>query len=308
MPVSPRLGREGRSAYRAWDAGFSRARRASLESSPAVIQRKAFVADDDSSTQLISRRRKLLLGVPFGLAALQGCGGAAAATTSSAPAPTPAAPTPSATPAAPIAAVSGWAARGAPSAASGQTIFVPDVGSTGSLWFSNGTAWVPLSNPLMLAHKFSNASMDASVGPFADVLLDSFKIPAYVLGAASGLRITSAWSFPGGGSASKAPQIRAYFGVGTYASSATTLFDSRGQFATQSSFLLNVTLQNQNSMSVNQTRPIDYAFGASGNAFQSTAIDFTQDVTIGLGALNNSSSVSPADQQVLDWFSIEMLA
>jgi len=269
------------------------------------------VADDDSSAQLISQRRKLLLGVPFGLVALQGCSGAAAATTTPAPSPTPAAPTPSATPAAPIGAVSGWAARGAASAASGQSIFVPDVGSTGSLWFSNGTAWIPASNPLTLAHKFSNASMDASVGPFADVLLDSFKIPAYVLGAASGLRITSAWSFPGGGTGSKAPQIRAYFGAGsTYASTsgATPLLDSRGQFATQSSLLLNVTLQNQNSMSVNQTRQVDYGFGASSNAFSATAIDFTQDVTIGFGALNNSSSVSPADQQVLDWFSIEMLA
>ncbi len=266
------------------------------------------MANDDSSTQLISQRRKLLLGVPFGLVALQGCSGAAAATTTPAPAPTPAAPAPSGTPAAPIGGVSGWASRGAASAASGQSIFVPDVGSTGSLWFSNGTAWVPLSNPLTLAHKFSNASMDASVGPFADVLLDSFTIPAYVLGAASGLRITSAWSFPGGGSASKAPQIRAYFGVGTYATSTAQLLDSRGQFSTQSSFLLNVTLQNQNSMSVNQVRPIDYGFGASGNAFSATAIDFTQDVTIGFGALNNSSSVSPADRQVLDWFSIEMLA
>lgn len=264
------------------------------------------MSDDDSSTQLISQRRKLLLGVPFGLVALQGCSGAAAATTTAAPAP--AAPAPSGTPAAPIGVVSGWAARGAASAASGQTIFVPDVGSIGSLWLSNGSAWLPASNPLTLAHKFSNARMDASVGPFADVLLDSFKIPAYVLGAASGLRITSAWSFPGGGSAGKAPQIRAYFGVGTYASSATPLLDSRGQFATQSSLLLNVTVQNQNSMSVNQVRPIDYAFGASGNAFSSTAIDFTQDVTIGFGALNNSSSVSPADQQVLEWFSIEMLA
>ncbi len=165
-----------------------------------------------------------------------------------------------------------------------------------------------MSNPLILAHKFSSARMNASVGQNADVLLDSYTIPAYVLGPSSALRITAAFSFPGTGTASKAPQVKAYFGVGTYASGFTTLLDSRGQFATQKSFLLNVTLQNRNSMSANQIRPNDYNVGASMNAFATVAIDFTQDVTIAFGALNSSTSVSADDQQVLDWFSIEMLA
>ena len=146
------------------------------------------------------------------------------------------------------------------------------------------------------------------VGVAADVLLDSVTIPAYVLGPASGLRITAAYSFPGGGSGNKAPQIRAYSGVGSYASSATSILDTRGQFGNHAGVLLNVTLQNRNAMASNQIRPIDYAFGATGNAFTTSAIDFTQDVTIGFGALNNSSSASPSDQQVLDWFSVELLA
>ena len=245
----------------------------------------------------------MLLGVPLGIVALQGCGGGSASAAPAPPAPAPPAPSP-----APVTAIGGWAARPAAAASSGQAIFVPDVGATGSLWFSNGTAWVPASNPLTLARKFSNAGMDASVGVSADVLLDSFTIPAYVMGPASGLRITAAYSFPGGGSASKAPQIRAYFGIGSYASSAIALLDTRGQFSGQASVLLNVTLQNRNAMASNQIRPIDYAFGATGNAFAASTIDFTQDVTIGFGALNNSSSVSPADQQVLEWFSVEMLA
>ena len=247
-------------------------------------------------------RRKLLLGVPFGIAALQGCSGASA---SPAPSPTPAPSPPAASPA-PVGVIGGWAARPAAAASAGLAIFVPDVGAGGSLWFSNGNAWVPASNPLTLAHKFSNARMDASVGAFADVLLDSFTIPAYVLGPASGLRITAAYSFPGTGS--RTPEIRAYFGVGSYAVSSTPLFDSRGQFSAQATVLLNITLQNQNSMSANQIRPIDYGFGASGNAFTASTIDFTQDVTIGFGALNNSASVSSADVQVLEWFSVEMLA
>ena len=120
--------------------------------------------------------------------------------------------------------------------------------------------------------------------------------------------LVTALSFPGAGTASKAPQVKAYFGVGTYAAGFTTLLDTRGQFATQKSFLLTVTLQNRNSMSSNQIRPNDYTIGASMNAFAAVAIDFTQDVTIAFGALNNSTSVSADDQQVLDWFSIEMLA
>ena len=205
-------------------------------------------------------------------------------------------------------AVGSWAARPSPVASAGLAILVPDVGSRGSLWVSDGSAWVPASNPLTLARKFSNARMDASVGPFADVFLDSFTVPAYVIGPASGLRITAAYSFPGGGMAPKAPQIRAYVGVGTYASSATPLLDTRGQFATQATVLLNVTLQNRNAMASNQIRPVDYGFGASSNAFVNSTIDFTQDVTIGFGALNNAASTSPADQQVLEWFSVEMIA
>ncbi len=264
------------------------------------------MTDPDPLSQAVSLRRKLLLGVPFGLAALQGCGGASAAP-APAPAPTPGpAPAPPPSAGAPVAAVSGWAARPSAATAAGSMIFVPDVGSRGSLWVSNGTDWLPASSPLLLAHKFSNARMDASVGPFADVLLDSFTIPAYVLGPASGLRITAAYSFSGSGS--RTPQVRAWFGVGSYASGATWLFDASGQFTTQASVLLDVTLQNRNALAVNQIRPVDYGIGPSGNAFAASAIDFAQDVTIGLGALNNSSSTSASDQQVLEWFSVEMLA
>ena len=250
--------------------------------------------------------------MPAGLVAVQGCGGGAvssavaAAAPSPAPATTPATSPTVATPA--ISPISAWAARPAAIAATGQAVLAPDVGVGGSFWYSNGTAWVPMSNPLVLAHKFSNARMDASVGPSTDVLLDSYTIPAYVLGPSSALRITAAFSFPGSGTASKAPQVKAYFGTATYAAGFTTLLDSRGQFATQKSFLLTVTLQNRNSMSSNQIRPNDYNIGASMNAFAAVAIDFTQDVTIAFGALNNSTSVSADDQQMLDWFSIEMLA
>ena len=264
------------------------------------------MTDAHPHAQALSARRKLLLGVPFGLVALQGCSGAVAAPSAS-PAPTPS-PSPSAVSSPPVGAISGWVARPSPAASSGQVLFVPDVGSTGSLWFSNGTSWIPASNPLTLSHHFSNARMDASVGAQADVLLDSCIIPAYVMGPASGLRITAGYSFPGGGTAGKAPQVRAWFGVGTYASGATALLDTRGQFSNQASALLSVTLQNQNALSVNRLRPIDYGLGVTGNPMQTSAIDFTQDVSIGFGALNDSTSVSPADQQVLEWFSIEMLA
>ena len=260
---------------------------------------------EDLPGSLIAQRRKLLWGVPIGLVALQGCGGGATAVAAPAPAPSPA---PSPAPAPAIAAISAWAARPAASSAAGQGMFVPDVGVSGSVWYSNGTAWVPVANPLMLAHRFSNAKMDGSVGSNADVLLDSCTIPAYVLGPMSGLRITAAFSFPGTGSANKAPQVRAWFGVGTYASSATPLLDSQGQFFTQKSLLLNVTLQNRNSMAQNQLRQNDYGIGASGNAFSTAAIDFSQDVNIGFGGFNNSNTASADDQQQLDWFSIELLA
>jgi hypothetical protein len=251
-------------------------------------------------------RRKLLWGVPATLVAAQGCGGGSSAAAATAPAPASGTPTPALTPS--LSATTSWPSRPSPAAVIGQGLFVPDVGIGGSLWYSIGTAWVPLSNPLTLAHRFSNARMDASVGANADVLLDSQTIPAYVLGPSSALRITAAFSVPGNGVAAKAPQVRAWFGSGSYASSSTPLLDTRGQFSTQKSLLLIVTLQNRNSMSVNQIRPIDYSIGASGNAFATSAIDFSQDVTIGFGALNHSTSLSSDDRQVLDWFSIEMIA
>lgn len=275
-----------------------------------AFRRKFILTTHDRPAPVSAHRRKLLWGVPAGLVSVQGCGGGSAvAAPVTAPAPaapaTPVSPSPSSPS---ITSVNAWAARPAAATSAGLGILVPDVGVGGSLWISNGVAWVPVSNPLTLVRKFSNAAMDASVGGNADVLLDSHKIPAYVLGPASGLRITAAYSFTGSGAANKAPQVRAYFGVGTYASSATPLLDTRGQFFSQKSFLLNVTLQNRNALAVNQIRPIDYGFGASGNAFGTSAIDFSQDVTIGFGALNNSASVSPDDQQVLDWFSIELMA
>ena len=268
-----------------------------------MASRNRILKTEDLTGQHIAQRRKLLWGVPIGLVALQGCGGGSTAVAAPVPAPSPG-PTP--TPA--IASISAWAARPAASSAAGQGIFVPDVGVSGSVWYSNGTAWVPVANPLMLAHRFSNAKMDGSVGSNADVLLDSCTIPAYVLGPMSGLRITAAFSFPGTGTANKAPQVRAWFGVGTYASSSTPLLDSQGQFFTQKSFLLYVTLQNRNSMSQNQIRPTDYNIGPSSNAFSNATIDFSQDVNIGFGGFNNSNTASADDQQVLDWFSIELLA
>jgi hypothetical protein len=265
-------------------------------------------------------RRKLLWGLPAGLM-VQGCGGGATAVAAAVsptgvdpvvnppanppPGPTPT-PTPTPTPS--LIVTSTWAARPAASASLGQGMWVSDVGVGGSLWFSNGISWMPVSNPLVLAHKFSNARMDASVGANADVLLDSHLIPAFLLGPASSLRITAAFSFPGSGTANKAPQIRAYFGVGKYAVSSQPLLDSRGQFTFQKSFLLNVTLQNRNALSSNQIRPNDYGIGASGNAFSTSSIDFSQDVTVGFGALNNSNSLSADDQQMLDWFCIELIA
>ncbi len=270
---------------------------------------------DALSAPSSAHRRKLLWGVPAaGVVALQGCGGGGTAAAADLAAPAASAPgagpmpVAAPAPATAISATAAWSKRPAATAASGVGMLVPDVGVGGSLWYSNGTDWVPVSNPLTLAHKFSNARMDGTVGPNADVLLDSHLIPAYVLGPASALRITAAFSFPGTGTAAKAPQVRAWFGVGTYVSSSTPLFDSRGQFTSQKTFLLNVTLQNKNAMSVNQIRPSDYGAGASGNAFATSAIDFSQDVTIGFGALNNSATVSAADQQVLDWFIIEMIA
>jgi hypothetical protein len=261
-------------------------------------------------------RRKLLWGLPAGLV-VQGCGGGGSVVAAAVDVPlavdpvvNPAspAPPPAVAPTASAITASTWAARPAAAASAGQGMWVTDVGVAGSLWFSNGIAWMPVSNPLVLAHKFSNARMDASVGANADVLLDSHLIPAFVLGPTSALRITAAFSFPGSGSAGKAPQIRAYFGVGAYALSSQSLFDSLGQFTTQKSFFLNVTLQNRNSLSSNQIRPNDYTFAASRNAFINSTIDFSQDVNIGFGAVNSSSSISTDDQQMLDWFCIELIA
>ena len=168
-----------------------------------MASRNITLKTEDLPAQLIAQRRKLLWGVPIGLVALQGCGGGSTAVAAPAPAPSPApAPAPA------MAPISAWAARPAASSAAGQCIFVPDVGVGGSVWYSIGTAWVPVANPLMLAHRFSNAKMDGSVGSNADVLLDSCTIPAYVLGPMSGLRITAAFSFPGTGTANKAPQVR----------------------------------------------------------------------------------------------------
>lgn len=185
---------------------------------------------------------------------------------------------------------------------------VTDVGVNGSMWLSNGQTWLSVASPLTLFHKFSNAQMDGSAGIGIDVFLDGCTIPASVLQPSSGLRIVAAYSFPGNGAGGKAPQIKAYFGSGTYGAGFISLLDTRGQFATQRSLLLQVTVQNKNSMSANQVRPNDYTSGASSNAFSDAAIDFFQAVTIGFGALNAAGLANPNDQQRLEWFTVELVA
>ncbi len=251
----------------------------------------------------VTARRRVLLALPAGLV-VQGCGGGGSAAAAAAPAV--ASPPPSGVGG--VAAITSWASRPAAAASPGQAIMITDVGVNGSVWISNGSDWVSLASPLTLAHKFSNARMDGSVGARTDVLLDSTTIPAYVLRPISALRITAAYSFPGAGSGNKAPQIKAWFGSGSYATSYVALLDTRDQFTTQKSFLLAVTLQNLGSLSLNQVRPNDYAGGASGNAWAQVGIDFSQDVTIGLGALNNAATADPGDVQRLEWFTIELVA
>ena len=263
------------------------------------------------------QRRRLLLGIGATAAGLEACGGGGAVealaaeapvTASPAPSPAPAAPTPApATAASGLPAATLWAARPTAASAAGQALLVSDVGLNGSLWFSNGSNWVTLNTPLTLAHRFSNAQMDGSMGANTDVFLDGFTIPAGVLGPTSALRITAAYSFPGSGIGNKAPQVKAYYGVGSYASSFTNLLDSRGQFTNQKSFVFYVALQNKNSVAVNQIRPNDYDLGVSTNAFAESTVDFSQAVTLGFGALNNASSADATDQQRLDWFTVEMI-
>ena len=253
-------------------------------------------------------RRRWLKSVPLagGVAvALQACGGGGGDAVAAAPAGAASGP---AVGGGAVATVTSWAGRPAASASTGQAIMVTDVGVNGSVWVSNGTTWLPLATPLTLFHRFSNAQMDGSLGAGIDVFLDGVTIPAYVLQPMSGLRIAAGYSFPGRGTGGKAPQIKAYFGIATYASGYTSLLDGRGQLTTQKSLLADVRLQNKNALAVNQLRPNDYASGASANAFADAAIDFSQAVTIGFGALNNAASADPNDQQRLEWFSIELVS
>ena len=262
-----------------------------------------FFNSDSVARHLNSARRSLLRSVPVaaGMAVLQGCGGGGAAV-----AATPPVGTGSSVPG--LAASTAWASRPAAAGATGQSIMVTDVGVNGSVWLSTGVTWVSLASPLTLCHRFSDAQMDGTVGANTDVFLDAFTIPAYVLGPTSSLRIQAAYSFPGAGLGNKAPQIKAYFGLATYAAGFYSLLDTRGQFSTQKSFLLDVLVQNKNALAANRIRPNDYGSGASNNAFADAAIDFSQAVSIGLGALNNSASASPDDQQRLEWFSVELVA
>lgn len=249
-------------------------------------------------------RRRLLLAASAGLAAAS-CGGGAGDSVAQTLPPSGSSP-PGGTGA--VAMTTSWASRPEASTATGQAIMVTDVGVNGSVWYSNGVRWLALAAPLTLAHRFSNAQMDASLGVGLDVFLDSCTIPAYVLGPMSGLKITAAYSFPGNGTGGKAPQIRAWFGIGSYARDHIALLDTRGQFTSQKSLLLEVELQNKNSLALNQVRPNDYGGGASRNPFSDASIDFSQAVTIGFGALNDAGAADPNDQQRLEWFSVQLVA
>jgi hypothetical protein len=85
-----------------------------------------------------------------------------------------------------------WANRPSAVLYAGRIIAISDIGSTGSLWFSDGVAWVPLNRSVVLA-----ASAVAVVTP-ADItedVLATITVPANAMGANGVLRITTTWSY-----------------------------------------------------------------------------------------------------------------
>lgn len=87
-----------------------------------------------------------------------------------------------------------WAARpSAVGAANGQWINVTDVGPTGgSLWYSNGTRWLPVGGEVILGQSgVAGTTLTGATGP---VYADLCVVPAGLLGPNGQLIVTALWS------------------------------------------------------------------------------------------------------------------
>lgn len=88
-----------------------------------------------------------------------------------------------------VIASTAWASLPAASSVTSykKLYFVTDVGQNGSYWFSNGTIWLPASNPILL-HRLSAEIVYSGVNP--GTIQDQFIIPSGVLRTGSQLDIS----------------------------------------------------------------------------------------------------------------------
>jgi hypothetical protein len=161
-----------------------------------------------------------------------------------------------------------WANRPSAVLYAGRIIAISDIGSTGSLWFSDGVAWVPLNRSVVLA-----ASAVAVVTP-ADAtedVLATITVPANAMGANGVLRITAVFSGTNNVN-SKLCNVR-YSGAGGTLYAQANI--SSNKFRTQ------VQIANRNA--TNSQAGFDASgggFGLSAAAIATSAVDTTASTTI----------------------------
>jgi hypothetical protein len=191
--------------------------------------------------------------------------------------------------------------------------FVPQgagytVDANGNINALVGSSGQSVSFPFIIGRKYSgNFFTCNNVAQSVNAQLDSLVIPANTVGANSMLRVTAQWALTNG----NAIDVLARIGLtsGTFAT-ATNILNNQGFGGTQRVYTMQAIIVNKGVQNSQTGSPPQFPLpgNAGANVELTSAIDFSQSVTIYFGGTNTNSFASVADKVTFLWYLVEVIA
>lgn len=158
-----------------------------------------------------------------------------------------------------------------PSTQIGRTYFVTDIGINGSVWIATSTEWAPIGNVVLYANREDRAVTNNVT---SQQIVDTYVLPANMLGITRSLEVNTVWSFSGSTSTKVI--------VSTFGASSVI---SRTIAANATYVTANGLVVPRNSSPLFQSFPnvnANYPSTATGT-FSTGSVDTTQPVNINTG-------------------------
>lgn len=163
-----------------------------------------------------------------------------------------------------------WATKPTASAARFKSVLIRDIGTSGSMWYSDGDVWRPVGGQVVL---FSSSTASSVTGVAAETTLATITIPGGIIGAHGHISIHTLWSMTNSAN-TKTPRIKA---AGTTIQSITGV--------NVQSYFAEIMLANNASETAQKAFPAGAtSYNSSSSALLTTAIDTTANFDITMTA------------------------